>query len=262
MCKVSVLMAVYNNESTLEEALQSIIDQDFNDWELVVIDDYSDDNTSKLLTKYSESDKRIKIIKNDVNLGLAISLNKGIQACNSELIARMDGDDIMLQGRLRTQFEFMTQNPEIGVLGGGAVIMDTSGCGLNIVMQPETHDEIRKTLALRNPVNHPSVMYRRSVIIGHKYNEKLRKKQDYELWSRLIDKVKFYNLQIPLIKYRVKQKENIASIFLGFCVHIIIALRLKRMIGIFYAVAILIKSLLVEIGLYIPVSRRKRTDDI
>src|SRR5208337_1888421 len=113
--QVSVIMAVYNGDKFLEEAVESVLCQTFADFEFVIIDDGSTDGTSKLLAKYAEQDSRIVVIRQD-NRGLPSSLNRAISVANCELLARMDADDRMLPCRLERQIEFVARNPDAAVV--------------------------------------------------------------------------------------------------------------------------------------------------
>lgn len=206
--KISVVMPVYNGEKYLKEALESILNQTFKDFELIVIDDGSTDKSEEIIKSFS--DQRIVYLDNGSNLGLSKSFNRGIQAAQGDYIARMDADDIALKERFEKQLNFLKDNPEVGVVGSNIQIMGTS----KVFKRPEKHLAIKWQCLLSTPVVHPAVMARVRVFKDNPYNEALHNSEDFELWSRLIfDKnIKFANLQEPLLLYRVSKKSFTQSL--------------------------------------------------
>ncbi len=122
--KISVVMSVYNGQSYLREAVESILNQTFTDFELILIDDGSTDATGEILDEYATRDARIILSRNQNNIGLTRSLNQGISMSRGKYIARMDADDVSRADRLSRQFEFLEKRPEVGVLGSGYQLMD------------------------------------------------------------------------------------------------------------------------------------------
>lgn len=209
---VSVLMPCYNSEQYIREAIDSILSQTFSDFEFIVINDGSTDNSAEIIGSYK--DKRIKYINNDVNLGLIKSLNKGISLAKGKYIARMDSDDISYPTRLKEQVIFLDNHPD--------VIM--CGTWINFFNYPPRKDDghhqtdITYLSLLKGwCINHPTVMMRTDVIKKNNlfYDENYPCAEDYELWSRLIRYGKIVNLQKVLLDYRwhennisvVKQKK-------------------------------------------------------
>ena len=125
--KISVVMAVYNGERHLREAIDSILNQTFADFEFVIIDDASTDRSGRILQEYAGKDKRIVIIGNETNMGLSKSLNKGIRLTKGEYIARMDADDISFPDRFEKQVKFLDDHNDIGILGTHYLQMDIGG---------------------------------------------------------------------------------------------------------------------------------------
>jgi glycosyltransferase involved in cell wall biosynthesis len=206
MPKVTVLMSVYNGQQYLREAIESILSQTFKDFEFLIIDDHSADESVSIIESYG--DKRIRLIKNDKNLGLAASLNKGISLAKGEYIARMDHDDISLPNRLEEQVRYMDEHFEIGVCGAWFVF-----CGdtLSVVVRhPTEHAEIKAELFWRNVIAHPTVMMRKSVFLenGLLYNESFDKAQDYDLWVRAAQKIQLANIPQVLLRYRVHSESG------------------------------------------------------
>ena len=198
---VTVLMPVYNGQKHLREAVDGILAQTFPDFEFLVIDDGSTDDTPRILQ--SLQDARISVIRNDTNAGLAASLNKGIRLARGGLIARMDCDDISLPARLEKQVAFMNANASVGVCGTGAICF---GDGKEQRWRhPASDAAIRARLFFGNSIVHSSAMIRRSVLTDNNlgYDESLDCAQDYDLWTRISRHTKLANLDEPLVRYRV-----------------------------------------------------------
>ena len=207
---VTVLMPVYNSEMYLKEAIDSILNQTFRDFEFIVINDGSTDSTSDIIKSYS--DPRIIYLQNEKNCGVAKSLNKGLRIARGKYIVRMDADDISLPARLEKQVAFMDANPEIGVCG---TWLKTFGNGNDIWTPPGTHDEIFVGIFFCY-VNtyHPTVIIRKDTIkdLQEFYNEDFKQSEDVEYWARLANLgVKFANIEEVLLKYRIHEK-NVSKI--------------------------------------------------
>ena len=207
MVEVSVVMACYNDESTLSRSIDSILEQTFGQYEFIIVDDGSTDNSWNILLRYRDIDSRIRLFQNQQNMGLAFSLNKGIRAANGPLIARMDSDDRAYKRRLEKQLDFMNQNPECDILGAGIVEVDRAGKKLREVIPRETNEEIVKYIFKKTLVYHPTIMIRKEVFEIHGfYDPTLKWAEDADLWYRIYDKVRFHNLQLPLLDYTVKSR--------------------------------------------------------
>ena len=200
MCKISIIMPVYNGEKYLKEAIDSILDQTFKEFEFIIINDYSNDDSLKIINSYN--DKRIILVNNDQNLGIAKSLNKGIEISKGKYIARMDADDICYRHRLETQINFMENNLDIGMCGSAVeVFTDNSS---NIHECPLNHNEIKALQIFNSAFCHPTVMIRKEILSRHKlsYNEFYEGMEDYELWIRMSRVTKLANIKESLLKYR------------------------------------------------------------
>jgi len=205
--QVSVVMSCYNASKTLAEAVESILSQSFLDFEFIIVDDGSDDDTLEKLKTYQQTDDRINAIVNKENKGLAASLNIGIKASSASLIARMDADDIAMPTRLEKQLEFLTQHEEVDILGTGIIEMTQAGENKGIAVLPEEHREIINRIFKKPLLFHPTIMLRREVYEQHgMYDPKLRWAEDADLWYRIYDKTTFHNLQEPLLYYRLKKQ--------------------------------------------------------
>ena len=198
---VSVLMSVYNGEKHLREAIDSILNQTFTDFELLIINDASTDRTVEILQNYH--DPRIKIINNEKNMGLTKSLNKGISLAKGNYIARQDADDISLQDRFKKQLLFLEENPDIGLVGSSFNIINTLGDVTGYLRHRTEDRDIRNHLLEANQFCHGSVMFRRETIkaVGA-YREYFRYAQDYDMWLRISEKFKLGNIQEILYLWR------------------------------------------------------------
>src|ERR1039457_740108 len=157
MARISVLMAVYNVEAFVAEALASIQTQTCSDIEVVVVDDGSTDGTLRIVEQIASSDTRIKIVRAPRNLGLPLALNLGLTFCHAPFIARMDGDDIALPARLEKQLQFLEGNSDIALVGCATSAIDELGRpipGLGVSLKPTNQESIARTLLLASPCSH------------------------------------------------------------------------------------------------------------
>jgi glycosyltransferase involved in cell wall biosynthesis len=199
--KISIIMSVYNGEKYLHEAVDSILNQTFEDFEFIINDDGSTDRTANILDEFT--DHRIIRLKNKKNIGLAASLNKEIAMACGEYLARMDADDIALPDRFSKQIAYLQDHPSVGVLGSHMLITNQTGETTDSYQVPCSNGMIVWKLIFGNPIAHPSVMFRREIIVASGgYDAELPASQDKDLWVRLIDKTKFANLNESLVKYR------------------------------------------------------------
>ena len=207
--KVSVLMPAYNSEKYIAEAIESIMSQTFKDFEFIIINDGSTDNTAKIVSKYAERDKRIKFIDNKKNQGLIAVLNQGLDLCSGEYIARMDSDDISMPTRFEKQVEYMDTNLDVGVLG-------TSIEQFGALNQIYIYKPVISYIDLIHGCNvaHPTVFIRRDILqkYGIRYKSEYVHAEDYNLWSQLIKVTKIHNLTSVLFKYRWHDS-NISVLF-------------------------------------------------
>lgn len=201
--KISVVMPFYNSEKYLREAVQSILDQSFSDFELILINDGSTDSSREVASSFK--DPRIVLIDNPGNLGLSKSFNIGIKAARGEFIARMDADDIAYLSRFQKQLDFFTDHPAVSVLGTAVTLINEMGERIGGAKKPEKHELIKWQSLLSTPLFHPTVMARREVLKANLFDETLFNSEDYELWSRLLftTRARFANLKEPLLYYRV-----------------------------------------------------------
>jgi len=200
--QISVLMPVYNGSAYLADAVESILNQTFSDFEFLIIDDGSTDGTREILKEYQKSDSRI-LVHSQPHLGLVSALNKGIETATGIFIARMDADDISEPTRLAEQVAFLTQHPDVGVLGAKMKIIDKNKTLQGNYDVPVFHGLIAWNLLFGRSFAHPTVMIRKDLIrSAGGYKDHLPFVEDTELWLRLIEKTRFANLDRLLVTYR------------------------------------------------------------
>lgn len=200
---VSVLMPVHNGQSYLTEALDDLLAQTFRDFELVVVDDGSTDDTLTILNTYASHDERVVVLRNETNIGLPRALNCGLERCQGELVARADADDRYLHDRLERQVRFMRANPDVGLLSCAAHKMSASGHHYRAVYFPTEDGCIKIRELFVNSFSHPGVMFDRHLVeaVGG-YDPTYWAAEDADLWARLRPHTKMANLPVPLVHYR------------------------------------------------------------
>lgn len=201
--KVSVVMAVYNGAEVIRTTVDSILSQTFRNFEFIIVDDCSRDDTVKITE--SCRDPRIILIKNSANSGQTKSLNTGLKAARGEYVARTDAGDISFPQRLEKQVAFLDKHPDVAVLGTSAIRYNEEGRIIDVVHMPTTERAIRQRLLVTTPLVHVSVMMRKDVIIPMGgYDDDFYVLADYELWSRLIiNGCKLANIKEVLAGYMV-----------------------------------------------------------
>ncbi|MCP4121018.1 MAG: glycosyltransferase [Bacteroidetes bacterium] len=196
---ISVLMPVYNAGIFLRDSIESILNQSFSNFEFVIINDGSTDDSEEIIKSYADS--RIIYVKNPVNLKLIKTLNKGIDICRGKYIVRMDADDISYPERLSRQFAFMEANPEVGLCG-----CNFESTGLKkMTSQLELDDQkIKLKLLHECHYQHPTMIIRRSILKDNNiyFDRDFLHVEDYELWARLISYCNYANIPEVLLKYR------------------------------------------------------------
>ena len=181
---ISIIMGIYNGESTVEKAIDSIIDQTYKDWEYIICDDCSTDNTFKILKEYAKKDKRIRIINNNTNSGLAASLNHCLEYVTGEYIARMDCDDISTADRLEKQVAFLESHPELDVCGTYMQAFDENGLK-NII--PNKQKPTKYDLPKGAPFYHATILIRTAAmkaLNGYCVSKHTERTEDVDLWYR------------------------------------------------------------------------------
>ncbi len=202
----SVLMAVYGGDDPdqFELALASIFNQTLPPDQIVlVVDGPVPSALQQVIDRALDKFGNLDVVQLEKNAGLVAALNAGLRECKGELILRMDADDFALPDRIRVQVEFMTANPDIGLLGSAVEeFAEDHEKPTRIKRMPLGHAEIMRALPFRNPINHPTVCLRREILPAEGYPD-LKYVEDYFLWSRLAARgVRFENLRQPLVRYR------------------------------------------------------------
>lgn len=201
--RVSVAMSVYNDVGYVAQAVESVLTQDFGDFEFLIVDDGSTDGSGEVLEALAAKDHRIRLFRRE-NRGLVASLNQMIDEARGDLIARMDGDDLCLPGRFAAQVAFLDAHPEVGALGTQFYEIDGEGqLGDTSFRHPTEPEALRGVLAHQPPICHPSAMIRTSLLreLGG-YRPVFRHCEDYDLFLRLSRRTDLANLPDVLLHYR------------------------------------------------------------
>ena len=199
---VSVVLPVYNAENFLVEAVESILTQTFNNFEFIIIDDCSTDNSWKMIQEYAQKDDRIIAVKNDVNLKLSKTLNKGISLSKGKYIARMDADDISMPDRFEKQISFLEANDKI--IGSNIILIDEDNKILGYRKYQVDNMNIKQKIFYFSPFAHPAIVLRSSCLKkAGDYNDYFNPAEDYELYFRMGKYCDFANIDHDLLKYRI-----------------------------------------------------------
>ena len=205
---ISVIMSVYNGETYLEEAIESVINQTFKNWELIIINDCSTDSTGEILSEFASKDERIKVHTNEVNLRLPKSLNKAISLCTGKYIARMDADDICLPDRFEKQFKFMEENRSVALSSCRFMTMKNGVYASGGAGGRCDNNALKARLLVVNPILHPGVIAKAEVMKKLNYDTTLTCTEDLELWTRMVmDNQKIQILPECLMLYRLHDKQ-------------------------------------------------------
>ena len=226
---VSVITPVYNREKYLVRCIESILEQTYSNFEFLIIDDKSSDNTLEIIKNYQLTDSRIKILENDKNLGATLSFNRGLDICQGKYVARMDSDDISLSDRLEKQVEIFESWNDLEVLGAGAILIDHNENEIGRRQFPSDFNKIKNILKTGVPVFDPSVMMRTSTLKEiNGFDNRLAPADDYHLWLTLFKQKKIIsNIDNYLIKYRlhdsnlskVASREQLRKTFLALKIY-------------------------------------------
>jgi len=198
--KVSVLMPVYNGESHVSTAIDSILAQTFTNFEFLVIDDGSTDSTAAIARAYD--DPRLRFVENQRNLGIAATLNRGLGLARGDFIARMDADDISHPLRLEKQVAYLERHFDVGVLGTACQYIDESGNPGLVWSPPLEHTLLNWQLCFHCPLPHPSVIVRKEILSEVGGYAEVRYAEDYELWRRIAAMTRMASLSQPLVSLR------------------------------------------------------------
>jgi glycosyltransferase involved in cell wall biosynthesis len=200
---VSVVMPTYNGERFLRPAIESILDQTFRDFELIVIDDCSADSTPRILEEFQ--DERMVVLRNERNLGIAGATNRGLAAARGEYIALQDHDDISLPHRFQTQIDFLKAHPEVALIGSAATLIDENGTAYADFPQPCDEIELKWDLLWGCPIHHTAVMAKRAALVeigGYSENPALRFAEAWDPLARIAMRYPIANLPESLVLWR------------------------------------------------------------
>lgn len=210
---VSVLIPCYNVESYVVESVSSILNQTYQNIEIILINDCSTDNTKDKLEYLAKLDSRIKLYHNETNLKLIKTLNKGIDLCCGKYIARMDADDISLPTRLEKQVDFLERNTDYDIVSTMFFTFRKGSSKKNLYINPAKYEDLQAFLLFKSGICHPAVMIRKTLFSEKKlsFEEQYLHVEDYALWSKAIYCTKLANIEEPLLLYRV-HPEQISSL--------------------------------------------------
>lgn len=217
--KVSIIIPTYNRVKMLEKSIESVFAQSYKDWELIIIDDASTDETEERMKQLSSREKSVRYMRIPKIEGKGISeyLNIGLRNSRGEYIARIDDDDFWChKDKLKMQVEFLDENPEYVVVGGGVILVDENGMELFRYLKKETDEEIRRFALYSNPFTHATVMFRKETAMKLGGYRIMKHVEDMELWLRMGKVGKLYNIKEYFITYMtagqnksfLQQREN------------------------------------------------------
>ncbi|MDV2446487.1 hypothetical protein CMU93_03105 [Elizabethkingia anophelis] len=203
--RISVIMPCYNSSQHIKDSVMSIIGQSFQDWELIIVDDASSDNTLEIISNIF--DKRIKIIRLKKNRGNYYARNKGIKIAKGKYITMLDSDDIAMNHRLEIQYDFLEKNKHIGGIGTNFSAIDQNGNVYSNVIRTCTYSKFKVMLLKDNYMLQSSIMIRSHSIRKHKlfYNTKYTVASDYDFIYQCSKKIRIFNIDDILVKYRIHE---------------------------------------------------------
>lgn len=202
---ISVVMPAFNAEQYIGESIQSILEQSFVDFELIIINDASADKTLEVISEYAKRDSRIRVFSNEKNLGIAGNRNLGVSLALGKYLAWQDADDVSLPYRLEEQYQFLEAQPEIGIIGGYLELF--SGDNIRGVRHYAERDlDLRKSMFKYSPVAQPAAMIRRNILDkAGAYDLSYPPAEDLDMTFRIGMLSKLANLPKVLIRYRVSE---------------------------------------------------------
>jgi glycosyltransferase involved in cell wall biosynthesis len=205
--KVSVIMPVFNSDKYLRESIDSTIHQTFSNFELIIINDGSEDDSEKIIKSFA--DARIRYIKHPENKGLIYTRNEALRLSNGQYIAFLDSDDIAIPQRIERQVAFLESNPDFGMVGSWVKTIDENGIVINNCIKHTAKPEVIPVILLfKNYFTTSSVMVRKSCLPDAPFDQDFPIAEDYNLWIKIAERSKVWNLQEVLTCYRL-HNENI-----------------------------------------------------
>ena len=202
---LSVLLPVYNGAAYVEATIQSILEQSYRTYELIVLDDGSTDQTPQILERYVRSDPRLRVLRH-ANHGVGYTLQRGLVESKGRFVALIGADDLALPGRLEKQVAFLDANRDHVFIGGYLRIIDAHGRAIGLRRYPSTDERLRRAMLLYNPFGAPSAMFRRDdALAAGGFTSRFWTCEDYDFFLRLARRGKMANLPEPLVAYRLHE---------------------------------------------------------
>lgn len=202
---VSILLPVYNAERYLHAALESVLSQDYQNFEVICVDDGSTDSSLSILKRFAKLDKRVKVYSNKQNRGIGYTANKALQHAKGTFVARMDADDVMLPGRLTKQVAYLQANTDVILVGGQCLVINEDGETIGEKLNPTTHEGIYKLMFTAMSVQNPTIMINTALVSKKdlELDTQLHPVDDLDMMFKLFKFGKFANLPDYLLQYRV-----------------------------------------------------------
>lgn len=213
MPRVTVFMPAFNAERYIGQAIESVLDQSFADFDFVIIDDASIDDTYRVIQRY-EYDPRLRVLRHSTNRGAPSTRNEGLKLISGEYVALMDADDVSAPERLQRQVEYLDAHPDIDVIATRWTLVDEHARPISTKGRPRqlyTPDEIAARMLFACPIHHPTVMARSAVLRRFQYDSSFPASQDHELWSRMVQNHRFAVLPERLMLYRQHEGQTTAG---------------------------------------------------
>ena len=208
---ISIILPTYNRRKWLKKAIDSVVNQSFTDWEMLVVDDVSSDGTEEMMSEIERKNSKIKYHRIPVTNepGIAKFLNYGINTARGQYIARIDDDDQWsCKDKLKIQHDFFEKNPDYVLIGGGVIVIDENENEMYRYFENETDYEIRKKILYANPRSHPSVMFRRETALKIGGYRTLEFAEDWDFFLRMGKEWKLYNFKEYFAYYQMAQQNN------------------------------------------------------
>lgn len=200
--EISVVMPVYNAEKYLNEAIDSVLNQTYSSFELIILNDKSTDSSKAIIESYLAKDSRIVFIDKETNVGPANLRNEGFDLARGTYIALLDADDIAKPTRFEKQITILKTNSEIGVCGTWFTTFGDKEKS-KVIQHPEKHNQIKVNFLIDCTIGNSTAFFRKNILDDIKYDKEYVPVEDYHLWSRLIVKTQFYIIQESLVDYRI-----------------------------------------------------------
>lgn len=192
----------YNAERYIRSAIDSVVHQTFSDWELLIVEDASTDATAEILSIYTDS--RIRVVRNPINLGVAVSRQRALELASGEYVAVLDSDDLTSEQRLQVQVKYLDQHSDVTLLGSAYQMINENGGIVATINVPTDPLEIRWKLLFGNCIGHSTVMFRREHVLElGGYDKGVKAGEDFDLWVRIAAQRRIVQLRSPLTQWRL-----------------------------------------------------------